>query len=118
MDALYLVVEKAGDANSTISNRALEALYTLAKNCGYVDETNHVGESSFLDGVTTMLVENSDYIVDEVARRLRCLPENNTKACQVLLALLRIAKDSVLPFLDDSLEEVFECIGNFFSPLS
>jgi hypothetical protein len=48
-DALYLVVEKAGDANSFISNRALAALYTLAKNCGYVDETNRVRESSFLD---------------------------------------------------------------------
>ncbi|KAI9338222.1 armadillo-type protein [Obelidium mucronatum] len=97
IDALYPVIEKCGDTNKMVSQTASHALQSIAYACSYSG------------GVKPLLIGNIDYIVNDLSMRLRYLAEF-PNAPKVLVAVLDVAGKEILPYLDDSFEDILMAI--------
>ena len=92
MITLYPLLQKLGDANSTISHSAFRALQGVVENCGY----GSLGD---------LLRSNADYLVNSISYKLRHIdmyPESTV----AMTALLQYGSVDVSPLVADSVEEL------------
>ncbi|KAJ3290157.1 TEL2-interacting protein 1, partial [Blyttiomyces sp. JEL0837] len=97
IDTMYYLFSKLGDSNRAVSETAYLSLQTISLECGYSGS------------VQTLLVENVDYIVNEVSLGLKDIQES-TAVLQVLTAAIRVAGNRIINLLDDSFESLMDAI--------
>nr|XP_054500593.1 TELO2-interacting protein 1 homolog [Agelaius phoeniceus] len=101
LSALYPVLEKAGDRTLLISETALGTLADICEACGY-------------DSVRCLINENSDYLVNGISlnlRQLTCQP----RASQVLDTMLRHSDASLLPLIEDVIQDVLSALDQTYN---
>ncbi|XP_009501338.2 TELO2-interacting protein 1 homolog [Phalacrocorax carbo] len=101
LSALYPVLEKAGDKTLLISETALGTLLDICEACGY-------------DSVQTLINENSDYLVNGISLNLRQLA-HQPHASQVLDTMLRHSDASLLPLVEDVIQDVLSTLDQTYN---
>ncbi|GBB94610.1 hypothetical protein RclHR1_02390016 [Rhizophagus clarus] len=99
MDALYPILEKVGENNMLIHETADITLTHVSVWCGYSSKKS-------------LVLENVDYLVNVVSQKLNHVIVN-PQTPQVLTAMIHVVGPSVLPFIDDSIEEVFDALDSY-----
>ncbi|CAG8587118.1 1531_t:CDS:2, partial [Scutellospora calospora] len=99
MDSLYPILEKVGETNARLHETADIALSHISICCGYSSKK-------------ALVFENVDYLVNTVSRKLNQIMIN-PKTPQVLTAMIRVVGISLLPYLDDSIEEIFDVLDAY-----
>ena len=99
MDSLYPVLETYEDANRMVHEAASVALSQLADSCGY-------------GGVPDMILDNVDYVVNGASSKLRHFTLNPSVP-RVLCAAIRQVGAPIIPFLEDSVDEVFDALDQY-----
>ncbi|NWV69920.1 TTI1 protein, partial [Malurus elegans] len=101
LSALYPVLEKAGDRTLLISETALGTLADICEACGY-------------DSVQRLINENSDYLVNGISLNLRQLA-HQPRASQVLDTMLRHSDASLLPLVEDVIQDVLSALDQSYN---
>ncbi|NXE83138.1 TTI1 protein, partial [Cochlearius cochlearius] len=101
LSALYPVLEKAGDKTLLISETALGTLVDICEACSY-------------DSVQSLINENSDYLVNGISLNLRQLA-HQPHASQVLDTMLRHSDASLLPLVEDVIQDVLSTLDQFYN---
>ncbi|KFP21758.1 TELO2-interacting protein 1, partial [Egretta garzetta] len=101
LSALYPVLEKAGDKTLLISETALGTLVDICEACRY-------------DSVRSLINENSDYLVNGISLNLRQLA-HQPHASQVLDTMLRHSDASLLPLVEDVIQDVLSTLDQSYS---
>ncbi|NXK50594.1 TTI1 protein, partial [Chauna torquata] len=101
LSALYPVLEKAGDKTLLISETALGTLVDICEACGY-------------DSVQCLINENSDYLVNGISLNLRQLA-HQPHASQVLDTMLRHSDASLLPLIEDVIQDVLSALDQSYN---
>ncbi|NXT74459.1 TTI1 protein, partial [Zapornia atra] len=101
LSALYPVLEKAGDRTLLISETALGTLVDICVACGY-------------DSVQCLINENSDYLVNGISLSLRQLA-HQPHAAQVLDTMLRHSDASLLPLVEDVIQDVLSTLDQSYN---
>ncbi|NWV40323.1 TTI1 protein, partial [Grantiella picta] len=101
LSALYPVLEKAGDRTLLISETALGTLADICEACGY-------------DSVQSLINENSDYLVNGISLNLRQLA-HQPRASQVLDTMLRHSDASLLPLVEDVIQDVLSALDQSYN---
>ena len=96
LDVLYPLMEKLGNHNATVSQVAYWSLGTIAMCCKY-------------KSIEELIARNVDYLINTISLNLRHLNLNpDTPA--VLNAMLHYGDKHLVPFLEDTLDEVLNLI--------
>jgi hypothetical protein len=100
LETLYLVLARLGPSeHSLVQAHARAALYAVAYHAGYASPTN-------------LLVDNVDYVVNAVSRRLT--PARlDPRAPGVLVAMVRLVGSEILPVVKDVVDEVVDALDAF-----
>ncbi|KAG9189295.1 hypothetical protein G6011_06163 [Alternaria panax] len=98
-EVLYPVLHHLGSSNSTLREHALVCLNTVADASGY----SNAGE---------LVVANVDYIVNAVGLKL-AYGDVSPQAPQVLLMMMRLCGPSLLPYLDDLVDSIFNALERY-----
>ncbi|KAK2529200.1 Tti1 [Columba livia] len=101
LSTLYPVLEKAGDKTLLISETALGTLADICEACGY-------------DSVQSLINENSDYLVNGISLNLRQLV-HQPHASQVLDTMLRHSDASLLPLVEDVIQDVLAALDQSYN---
>ncbi|NXD29663.1 TTI1 protein, partial [Spelaeornis formosus] len=101
LSALYPVLEKAGDRTLLISETALGTLTDICEACGY-------------DSLQCLINENSDYLVNGISLNLRQLA-HQPRAAQVLDTMLRHSDASLLPLVEDVIQDVLSALDQSYN---
>ncbi|NXF78630.1 TTI1 protein, partial [Sclerurus mexicanus] len=101
LSALYPVLEKAGDGTLLISETALGTLADICEACSY-------------DSVQRLINENSDYLVNGISLNLRQLA-HQPHASQVLDTMLRHSDASLLPLVEDVIQDVLSALDQSYN---
>ncbi|NXG10441.1 TTI1 protein, partial [Sakesphorus luctuosus] len=101
LSALYPVLEKAGDRTLLVSETALGTLADVCEACGY-------------DSVQRLINENSDYLVNGISLNLRQLA-HQPHASQVLDTMLRHSDASLLPLVEDVIQDVLSALDQSYN---
>ncbi|CAB4439024.1 unnamed protein product [Rhizophagus irregularis] len=99
MDALYPILEKVGENNMLIHETADITLAHVSIWCGYSSKK-------------ALVLENVDYLVNVVSQKLNQVIVN-PQTPQVLTAMIHVVGPPVLPFIDDSIEEIFDALDSY-----
>ncbi|KAF4123189.1 TELO2-interacting protein 1 [Geosmithia morbida] len=99
VDVLFPVVTFLGSPHHDLRQHAIVALDEIASACGYSD-------------VSTLVIDNVDYMVNSVALRLDSL-DISPASTQVLTMMIRLTGPRLVPFLDDVVESVFGALENY-----
>jgi len=105
IDGLYPVLEKLNKSNQDVSAVAWNVLSQISNNMGSEGMSQE-------DKVKNLLVRNVDYIINHVSRNLRQF-ELHPYAPNVLSASIRIIGPPILEFMDDSLLELLDLLGEY-----
>ncbi|KAJ3158165.1 TEL2-interacting protein 1 [Geranomyces michiganensis] len=110
MDALYLILEKVADSSRAVSTSAMAALQIVATSCGHPK----AGDFKIRPhgAVVELIVNNIDYLVNVVSRRLRYIA-TNPKAPLVLQTAIKIAGVDILPFMNDTVDEIMDALDEW-----
>ncbi|KAM6298785.1 TELO2-interacting protein 1 homolog [Aegotheles albertisi] len=100
LSALYPVLEKAGDKTLLISETALGTLADICEACSY-------------GSVQCLINENSDYLVDRISLNLRQVA-HQPHASQVLDTMLRHSDSSLLPLVEDVIQDVLATLDQSY----
>ncbi|KAF1667892.1 hypothetical protein FQA23_0014199, partial [Aptenodytes patagonicus] len=98
---LYPVLEKAGDKTLLISETALGTLVDICEACSY-------------DSLQRLINENSDYLVNGISLNLRQLA-HQPHASQVLDTMLRHSDASLLPLVEDVIQDVLSTLDQSYN---
>ncbi|KAH6842161.1 armadillo-type protein [Alternaria rosae] len=98
-EVLYPVLHYLGSSNSALREHALTCLNIVAGASGYKD----AGE---------IVVSNVDYIVNAVGLKL-AYGDVSPQAPQVLLMMIRLCGPSLLPYLDDLVDSIFNALERY-----
>uniref|UniRef100_A0A8C2SX62 TELO2 interacting protein 1 n=1 Tax=Coturnix japonica TaxID=93934 RepID=A0A8C2SX62_COTJA len=101
LSALYPVLEKAGDKTLLISETAQGTLVDICEACGY-------------DSVQSLINQNSDYLVNGISLNLRQLAQQ-PHAAQVLGTMLRHSDASLLPLIEDVIQDVLSALDQSYN---
>ncbi|NXP18204.1 TTI1 protein, partial [Scytalopus superciliaris] len=101
LSALYPVLEKAGDRTLLVSETALGTLADICEACSY-------------DSVQCLINENSDYLVNGISLNLRQLA-HQPHASQVLDTMLRHSDASLLPLVEDVIQDVLSALDQSYN---
>jgi len=96
METLYILLEKLGDNNRTISDLAMSCLNLVSQACGYSDASE-------------LILDNVDYIINIVTQKLRYI-EYNIKAPRVLKAAIEVSEYPIIQYMNDTIEELCEIL--------
>ena len=99
IDALYPVLHTLATPNGQLQQDSITTLNILASACEYAS-------------VSSLIVENVDYLTNAVALRLNSF-DVSPQAPQVLLMMVRLAGPSLLPYLEDTVESIFAVLEGF-----
>lgn len=98
-EVLYPVLHLLGDPNEALRNHILTCLNILATECGY----ENAGE---------LVIANVDYIINAIGLKL-AVGDISPTAPQVLLMMMRLCGPSLLPYLDDLVESIFDALERY-----
>ncbi|NXX41733.1 TTI1 protein, partial [Tricholaema leucomelas] len=101
LSALYPVLEKAGDGSLLVSEAALGALGDICEACGY-------------PSLRALIADNADYLVSGVALGLRQRAPR-PRAARVLGTMLSHSDASLLPLVEDVLQDVLSALDQSYS---
>ncbi|NXG72069.1 TTI1 protein, partial [Baryphthengus martii] len=101
LPALYPVLEKASDKILLISETALGTLVDICEACGYAS-------------LQCLVNENSDYLVNGISLNLR-QPAHQPRASRVLDTMLRHSDATLLPLVDDVIQDVLAALDQSYS---
>ncbi|XP_061864980.1 TELO2-interacting protein 1 homolog isoform X2 [Colius striatus] len=101
LSALYPVLEKAGDKTLLISETALGTLADICEACAY-------------ESLQSLINDNSDYLVNGISLSLRQLA-HQSHASQVLDTMLRHSDASLLPLVEDVIQDVLSALDQSYS---
>uniref|UniRef100_A0A8C3GFP7 TELO2-interacting protein 1 homolog n=1 Tax=Cairina moschata TaxID=8855 RepID=A0A8C3GFP7_CAIMO len=101
LSALYPVLEKAGDKTLLISETAMGTLVDICEACSY-------------DSVQCLINENSDYLVNGISLNLRHVA-HRPHASQVLDTMLRHSDASLLPLVEDVIQDVLSTLDQSYN---
>jgi len=96
METLYILLEKLGDINRTISDLAMSCLNLVSKACGYTSASE-------------LILDNVDYIINIVTQKLRYI-EYNIKAPRVLKAAIEVSQYPIIQYMNDTIDELCEIL--------
>jgi hypothetical protein len=99
MDVLYGLVDFLGSSNSVVRATAQRAIISVARSCEYPD-------------VRTLLVENSDYIIDTLSIKLNTL-DFSVQGPVNLATLVKLSGVGIIPYLDDVIGSLFSILDNY-----
>ena len=99
IDALYPVVHLVGSPIVPLRQHAITCLNILADSCGYKNAGN-------------LIVGNVDYLTNAVAFKLNG-PDISPQAPMVLLVMIRLSGPSLIPYLDDVVENIFIALEQY-----
>lgn len=99
MDVLYGLVDFLGSPNSAVRTAAQRAIISVARSCEYPD-------------VRTLLVENSDYIIDTLSIKLNTL-DFSVQGPVNLATLVKLSGVGIIPYLDDVIGSLFSILDNY-----
>ena len=105
IDGLYPILEKLGNSNGVVSLAAWKSLSEIANNMSCRGAQND-------DKVKELLINNVDYVINHVSRNLRSF-QSHPYAPNVLSATIRIVGLKILDFLDDSILELLDLLGEY-----
>ncbi|RHZ86802.1 hypothetical protein Glove_46g141 [Diversispora epigaea] len=97
-ESLYPILEKVGQVNSRIHNTADITLHHISVWCGYSSKK-------------ALILENIDYLINVASRKLNHI-QLNPQTPLMLTAMIMIVGPPVLPYLDDSIEEIFDALDH------
>uniref|UniRef100_A0A8D0HVW3 TELO2 interacting protein 1 n=1 Tax=Sphenodon punctatus TaxID=8508 RepID=A0A8D0HVW3_SPHPU len=97
--ALYPVLEKAGDSTLLVSQTAMGTILDICQACGY-------------ESVQHLINQNADYLVNGISLNLRRL-SHQPHASRVLEAMLRHSDASLLPLVEDVIQDVLAALDQF-----
>ncbi|KAJ8320216.1 hypothetical protein KUTeg_001803 [Tegillarca granosa] len=98
---LYPLLEKLGDQKAFISNTAYLSLCDIYTACHY-------------KSLDELIKKNVDYLVNAVSLRLRHFTDNR-RSPTVLKVILQYSNSEILPFIDDTIQEVLSSLDNYYS---
>jgi hypothetical protein len=98
-EVLYPVLHHLGSTNDALREHALTCLNIISDASGYSD----AGE---------LVVANVDYVVNAVGLKL-AYGDVSPQAPQVLLMMMRLCGPSLLPYLDDLVESIFDALERY-----
>jgi hypothetical protein len=98
-EVLYPVLHYLGSPNSALREHALTCLNIVSEASGYAN----AGE---------LVVANVDYIVNAVGLKL-AYGDVSPQAPQVLLMMMRLCGPSLLPYLDDLVDSIFDALERY-----
>lgn len=98
-EVLYPVLHHLGSSNSALREHALTCLNIVAEASGY----SSAGE---------LVVANVDYIVNAVGLKL-AYGDVSPQAPQVLLMMMRLCGPSLLPYLNDLVDSIFNALERY-----
>ncbi|USP77608.1 hypothetical protein yc1106_04882 [Curvularia clavata] len=98
-EALYPILHSLGGPNPALREHALTCLNIVADASGYAD----AGE---------LVIKNVDYIVNAVGLKL-AYGDVSPQAPQVLLMMMRLCGPSLLPYLDDLVDSIFDALERY-----
>lgn len=96
LDVLYPLMEKLGGHNATVSEMAYWSLVTIAATCKY-------------NSVEELIGKNVDYLINSISLNLRHISLHPDTPV-VLSAMLQYGNKGLIPYLQDSLDEVLGLI--------
>lgn len=96
---LYPLLSYYGSANVHVHTFAKITLQTISQRCGY-------------DSVKTLIMDNIDYVINEISLRLPALL-SNLSLPHVLQALIKLGDMNAVKYLDDSIDEIFEALDRY-----
>lgn len=99
VDVLFPVVNLLGSDNPIVNYHAKLALSAIAKGCKYPSPQ-------------VMVLANKDYILDGVSVKLNTMDISPTTPA-MLSALINMAGDSIVPYLDDIVASLFVILDNY-----
>jgi hypothetical protein len=98
-EVLYPVLHHLGSSNTALREHALTCLNIISQASGYAN----AGE---------LVVANVDYIVNAVGLKL-AYGDVSPQAPQVLLMMMRLCGPSLLPYLDDLVDSIFDALERY-----
>lgn len=99
IDILYPVVEMLGYDNARVVKCAQQAILHIAKDSGYRN-------------IQSLLVENADYLVDEVSVKLNLL-DFSPQTPVILSTLVKLGGDKLILYMDDLVTSIFVILDNY-----
>lgn len=99
LETLYPVLSFLGSSQAGLQSHAVVALNLLAEACEYND-------------VSTMLVDNVDYLINAISLKLT-YGDVSPQAAQVLLMMVRLCGARVIPYLDDMILSIFDVLDQY-----
>ena len=93
IDCLYPILHLLGSPNAHVQKHAIITLNVIADACGYMHASD-------------LIVSNVDYLVNAIALKLNTL-DISPQAPQTLLMMIKLSGSSLLPYLDDLMENIF-----------
>lgn len=99
MDVLYPLVDFLGSPNATVRKFAQKTIISVAQSCHYPD-------------LRTLLVENSDYIIDALSIKLNTL-DFSLQGPVNLTTLIKLSGITLIPYLDDIIGSLFVILDNY-----
>ena len=98
-EVLYPVIHHLGSSNNALREHALTCLNIVAEATGY----SNAGE---------LVVGNVDYIINAVGLKL-AYGDVSPQAPQVMLMMMRLCGPSLLPYLDDLVDSIFDALERY-----
>ena len=99
IDVLYPISTFLGSNKPQLRRHAVICLNVIAQSCGY-------------DSVSSLIIENVDYMVNSIALRLNAL-DMPPASMKVLTMMVRLAGPKLIPYLDDVVASLFAALDNF-----
>lgn len=99
VDALYPVLHSLATPQQTVQHDSMVTLNAFTQACGY-------------SSVTSLIVENVDYLTNAVAMKLNSF-DVSPQAPQVLLMMVRLAGPTLVPYLKDSIDSIFAALEDY-----
>ncbi|GFP59478.1 TEL2-interacting protein 1 [Trichoderma asperellum] len=99
IDVLFPVATLLGSDDGNLQQHAIAALNSIALSCQY-------------SGVSELIIDNVDYMVNSVSLRLNTL-DISPASTQVMKMMVRLAGPRLVPFLDDVVESMFAALENY-----
>ena len=99
MDVLFPIATFLGSENSLLQQHAVACLNSMASSCGY-------------NGVSDLIIDNVDYMVNSVSLRLNSL-DISPASMQVLTMMIRLSGPRLVPYLNDVVDSIFAALENY-----
>jgi len=99
IDVLYPITTCLGAATPLLRQHAIISLNSIAASCGY-------------QGVTDLVVDNVDYMINSYSLRLNTF-DITPASTQVLRMMVQLSGPQLVPYLDDVVASIFGALDNY-----